>query len=90
MQLTPFGLKIALLAGTAVLVNLPLGYLRQGVVKRSLAWFAYIHLSIPLLLWLRLHFALDWQVIPLSILGALLGQFGGGWLRLRLQQSGRS
>ncbi|MBN2645459.1 MAG: hypothetical protein JXR59_08305 [Desulfuromonadaceae bacterium] len=65
----------------ALFSNLPLGYLRQGTMKRSAPWFLYIHLSIPFIIWLRLHLGLDWHVVPYSVLFAALGQIGGGRLR---------
>ncbi|PLX94171.1 MAG: hypothetical protein C0621_05895 [Desulfuromonas sp.] len=68
---------------TAFAVNLPLGYLRQGVRKFSAAWFLYIHLSIPLIICLRLHFGFSWSVVPLTLLSAVGGQIAGGRWRRR-------
>ncbi len=37
--------RAALLFLIALTLNLPLGYLRSRVAKRSFKWFLYIHLS---------------------------------------------
>ena len=67
-----------------VLINLPFGYLRGGVPKRSVLWFLYIHLPIPLLVFLRLVvFKVHWHYIPLLVGCYALGQWGGGRLRRR-------
>ncbi|RMG57679.1 MAG: hypothetical protein D6713_09195 [Deltaproteobacteria bacterium] len=65
----------------AFAVNLPLGYLRKGARKFSLAWFVYIHLSIPLIAYLRITRGVPLISIPLFIIAAVLGQFSGGAIR---------
>ena len=67
----------------ALLSNIMLGYLRQNTRKGSLIWFAYIHLSIPFIVWLRLWFGFSWHIIPLTLACAVTGQLGGGWIRRR-------
>lgn len=62
-------------------VNVPLGYLREGARKYSLAWFTYIHLSIPFIVLWRLAEGLGWEIVPFTLGCALLGQFLGGMLR---------
>lgn len=70
----------------ALLTNTPLGYLRQGVKKRSALWFVYVHLSIPFIIALRLYFNFDWHIIPFTIGCAIIGQLVGGSLRKRSDQ----
>lgn len=73
--------SLATLSGiliTALLINLPLGYLRQGSRRYSPLWFLYIHLSIPLIIALRLRFGFGWSIVPLTIACAVAGQIIGG------------
>jgi len=74
---------LALIIVTACIVNIPLGYLREGTPKFSFAWYFYIHISIPLLIYLRIRCGFSWNVIPLTIAGAIAGQLIGGRIRRR-------
>ena len=73
---------------TALVLNIPLGYLREGQRKYSLAWFVYIHLSIPLIAYLRIANHVTSWLIPFFILCALAGQIVGGKAR-RQTEKGR-
>ena len=73
--------SILLIALTALGVNLPLGYLRQGTRKFSPAWFLYVHLSVPLIALLRVLNHISLRTIPLFIACAVLGQVLGGKAR---------
>ncbi|MDO3378805.1 hypothetical protein [Geoalkalibacter halelectricus] len=77
VQTLPFSTLLIFALG----VNVPLGYLRQGARKYSLAWFTYIHLSIPFIILWRLAEGLGWEIVPFTLGCALLGQFLGGRLR---------
>jgi hypothetical protein len=81
LRQAPVVVPTGVVGATALLLNLPLGYLRAGVDKYTPAWFVYIHLSIPLIIWLRRSLLLGWHFVPLFILAALAGQFIGGRLR---------
>ncbi|MBN2332568.1 MAG: hypothetical protein JXO49_10720 [Deltaproteobacteria bacterium] len=72
---------IVVIALVALVVNIPLGYLRAGVRKFSLHWFVYVHLSIPLVVWLRLSLGIRYQAVPIFIAMAIGGQLVGGRLR---------
>lgn len=75
-------MNVLLLALCYMLVNLPFGYLRAGVPKKSPEWFLYIHLPIPFVVALRIWvFQVSWEFIPLLVLCYALGQWGGGRLR---------
>jgi len=67
----------------AMLINIPFGYLRQATEKFTFAWYFYVHISIPLLIYLRIKAGFSWHFIPLTIGGAVLGQIIGGRLRNR-------
>jgi hypothetical protein len=72
----------------AVALNVPLGYLRQNCRKFSLAWYFYVHISIPVIIYLRIKGDFSWRFIPLTLLGAFAGQYIGGWLNKRRRGNG--
>lgn len=65
------------------LLNLPFGWLREGVKKFSPLWFLYVHLPIPFIIALRIGLGVSWKFAPLLIAIAVLGQFVGARLRRR-------
>jgi hypothetical protein len=72
-----------LVAGLMVLaaaINIPLGYLRQGYRKFSFGWYFYVHISIPVIIYVRIKSGLGWQFIPFSLTSAVIGQILGGRL----------
>ena len=75
------GALVLLIAAAALAVNVPLGYLREGVRKFSPAWFLYVHLSIPLIAGLRIYNHVSNWMIPFFIACAVTGQLAGGRLR---------
>ncbi|HEY3347867.1 MAG TPA: hypothetical protein VGK71_09625 [Nitrospirota bacterium] len=77
----PFAERVIALAGAAVLMNLPLGWLRAACVKFSFKWFLYIHLSIPFLILFRLWLGISYWWIPVSLGCAVAGQVAGARLR---------
>lgn len=82
MDFSP-ALNLAGLLLFAILINLPLGFLREASPRYSLRWFVYIHLSIPFIILLRLREGFGWQIIPLTIACAVFGQLLGGRVRRR-------
>jgi len=72
----------------AVIINVPLGFVRQGVEKFSFAWYFYIHISIPFIIYLRIKSGYSWKIIPLTIAGAILGQIIGGRVRRKRDTDG--
>jgi hypothetical protein len=76
----PWGI-VVLIGVTALAVNLPLGYAREGYRKFSLAWFVCVHLSVPLIAYLRLANHVTAWAIPAFLACAVLGQIGGGMVR---------
>lgn len=79
-------LILTMIGFAALSVNVPLGYLREGARKYSAVWFLYIHLSIPLIAFLRISSRMSPWFIPLFILCALAGQLIGGKIRKRGEQ----
>ncbi len=81
-------INIALISMLAfsIFSNIPLGYLRMGAEKFSVRWFVYIHLSVPFIIGLRISNNISWQVIPLSIALAVVGQMVGSRLYRRRQR----
>ena len=65
------------------LANLPFGYWRAGLAKRSLPWIVAIHAPIPLVWLIRDLLGLDWRLatLPLFVGAYFLGQWLGGRLR---------
>jgi hypothetical protein len=72
----------------AVIINLPLGYLRQNYEKFSFGWYFYIHISIPVIIFLRVKFGFSWKFIPLTLGGAVAGQLLGGIIQRQRKRNG--
>jgi hypothetical protein len=70
---------LILLVGFTFVVNLPLGYWREGLVKFSPAWFVAVHAAVPLIVGMRLllDVAWQWQTLPLMVAAYFLGQIVG-------------
>ncbi len=71
----------------AVVINIPLGFLRQNYEKFSFGWYFYIHISIPLIIYLRIKAGYSWKFIPLTLGGALAGQILGGIIYRRRRRN---
>ncbi len=72
---------MALIGGAALTVNIPLGYAREGFRRFSPGWFLCIHLSVPLIAWVRHVNDVSAWGIPAFIACAVLGQIAGGRVR---------
>ena len=70
-----------IVALTALFINIPLGYIREGSRKFSLAWFFWIHASIPFLIYLRISLKVSPWFIPAAIALAVTGQILGSRYR---------
>jgi hypothetical protein len=73
--------QLLILAGIvliAIIINLPMGYLRQNYEKFTFGWYFYVHISIPVIIYLRVKSGLSWKIIPLTLGGAIIGQIIGG------------
>ncbi len=72
----------------AVAINIPLGFLRQNYEKCSFGWYFYIHISIPLIIYLRIKSGYSWKFIPLTLGGAVVGQILGGMIHKKRKGNG--
>ena len=72
---------MALIGGAALAVNIPLGYAREGFRRFSIGWFVCVHLSVPLIAWIRLSNHVSAWGIPAFVACAVLGQIAGGKIR---------
>ena len=87
MEMLRYILSLIGLILLAVAINVPLGYLRQNCRKFSLAWYFYVHISIPVIIYLRLKGGFSWRFIPLTLLGAFAGQYVGGVINRRRKKN---
>ncbi|HUW63113.1 MAG TPA: hypothetical protein VMW83_00135 [Spirochaetia bacterium] len=69
---------VGLVTVVSLVVNLPLGFWRAGLRKFSPAWFVAVHLSIPLIIYLRFRLGVSALFIPFTLGMAVLGQLVGG------------
>ncbi len=70
-------LPIAIAGLVAILINLPFGIWRARCSRFSWQWFAALHMSIPLVIFVRIAAGLGWTAAPLTVAGAMLGQVVG-------------
>lgn len=70
--------KILAVSLVALLVNIPLGIMRERARKFSWQWIVWVHASIPLIIALRILLKLHPMAIPINIAAAVIGQFIGG------------
>ena len=73
---------------SAIIINLPLGYLRQNYEKFSFGWYFYVHISIPIIIYLRIKYGYSWKFIPLTLGGAAAGQLRGGIIHPKRKGNG--
>lgn len=66
--------QMLLVSLVCLLVNIPMGRMRERARKFSLAWIFWIHASIPLIIVLRIGLHLPLVAIPINIAAAILGQ----------------
>jgi hypothetical protein len=81
-------LPLAGLILIAFAINMPLGYLRQNYRKFTFGWYFYVHISIPLIIYLRIKAGFSWMFIPLTLGAAVAGQLVGGRLNKKGRQDG--
>ncbi|MFZ2225246.1 MAG: hypothetical protein WAV26_11245 [Candidatus Deferrimicrobium sp.] len=72
---------MALIGVAALTLNIPLGYAREGFRRFSIGWFVCVHLSVPLIAWLRIENHVSAWGIPAFVACAVLGQIAGGKVR---------
>ena len=74
-----------IVALSALIVNIPLGYIRESSPKFSVQWLFWIHASIPLIIYVRISLGTSKWFIPVCIFLAVVGQiWGGRWRRKKM------
>ncbi len=76
----PLTARIAALALSVFLINLPFGAWRVRTIFRSLKWALSVHVPIPFFFLLRRALGLSAWAITFSVIAAVLGQYLGGRL----------
>ncbi len=72
----------------ALIINLPFGYLRQNCDKFTFAWYFYVHISIPVIIFMRIKAGFSWHYIPITLGAAVAGQLFGGAINRRARRNG--
>ena len=88
VETTSYILTLIGLIHLALILNVPLGYLRQNCRKFSFGWYFYVHISIPVIIYLRIKWGFSLRIIPLTLMGAFAGQYIGGYINKRRQGHG--
>lgn len=70
----------------ALTMNIPLGYLRQNCEKFTFAWYFYVHISIPVIVFLRVKAGFNWHYIPVTLAAAVAGQLVGGAINRKMRK----
>lgn len=78
-------LSVILMGLFTFLLNLPMGYWRQGVRKFSWQWIVAIHAMVPVIILMRrmMHIGFAWWTFLITIPCYFGGQFIGARLRKR-------
>jgi uncharacterized membrane protein len=83
-------LSVVELVYLAFVINIPCGYLRENYKKFSPMWWILIHISIPIIIALRIIAGISWHAIPLTLGGSVAGQIVGGIINRRRNQNGKT
>lgn len=80
---------LALMGALTFLLNLPMGWWRQGVRKFSWQWIVAIHCMVPVVIMMRrlMHIGFAWWTFLITIPCYFGGQFVGARLRKRAMQA---
>jgi len=80
--------KLAILSSAIFVINLPFGYWRARVRRRSVQWFLAIHLPVPLVALVRILMGIHWtlRIFPLLVASYFFGQAVGGRFRRWIQR----
>ena len=87
-RVTLFSLiNFVIVASVIYLLNIPFGYWRKNVPKKSLQWVLAIHIPVPFIFLFRTLMGFGLETIPLFAVFFFLGQLTGGKLLNRLTSS---
>ena len=81
---------LAITTAVAFTSNLPLGFWRAGQRKFSWRWFLAVHLSIPLVIFVRISLGISLWYVWIGIAAAIGGQILGGLARKRWRSNSLS
>jgi len=81
-------LQLAILMMVALAFNVPMGYQRETCRKFSAPWWFYVHISIPIIIYLRIKIGLSVHFIPFTLASAVAGQLIGGRIYKRRNNIG--
>lgn len=81
--------KLLAVTLVALLMNIPLGYLRQNHDKFTFAWYFYVHISIPVIIFMRVKAGFNWHYIPVTLGAAVVGQLLGGAIKRKIRKNDR-
>jgi hypothetical protein len=70
-------LACAFLALFSFSVNIPIGIWREHYKRFSLPWILIVHVSVPVIILLRIYLKANPYFIPLFIALAIAGQYAG-------------
>lgn len=84
-------MDMIVVAFVVFVINLPFGYWRANVKRRSFQWFAAIHIPIPFVVALRILSDIGFapESYPIMIGAFIAGQYLGGILHRRRAARGR-
>jgi len=83
-------LLLSALTTLLVVINLPLGHLRNGHERFAYGWHFYLYLSLPVVVYLRVKTGYEWKFLPVLMCGAVLGQILGGLLAQHRREAPRT
>jgi len=70
-------MSVLIVSVSSYFINVPLGMWRERYKRLSLPWFVILHLSVPIIIALRLYLKPNLWFIPLFIALAVAGQATG-------------
>jgi hypothetical protein len=81
-------MKLITVVISIFILNIPFGYWRRHVRRRSFQWFLAIHTPVPFVVAIRFAVGIEWRLhtAPFLLGSFFLGQFIGGriyqWLKI--------
>lgn len=72
-------MNLILVTLVTFLINIPFGYWRANVRKKSLQWILAIHIPVPFVVFLRIYSEIGFAfyTYPIIVAAYFLGQFAG-------------
>jgi hypothetical protein len=80
-------LNLGIILSITLALNLCFGYFRAHTRRFTWPWFVYIHLPIPLVIFMRVVGGFGYTLIPVLVVTSALGQWSGGKLMRAKQKA---